>query len=293
MSLNSFVRPLDEKTFQEVRPDPERKRAREWRRSFNLLSFTANRPAISRLYTVNEIDHLPDDAVAGHGAEPGKVMVFGALRRQARITARVPQEALRDTFYFTRERSAASGEFMLERAKGDIELVISEGPPTEERGPFADGAYGGLAFRNRRNPGDDHLSIDVAIPSEFMTEIVANLERDESQALGVGVELESFSFEVEEGRRQWNQPRDLFLHGIAVPAALVSLRVSPAPTSPAREAPTLPVSDEPKLEPAHAAPPPPPAASSQLARVVAGARTALWAIAALLAVHLVILYLPR
>ena len=294
MSLSTPVRSLDDKTFREVRPEADRKPSREWRRSFNFLTFTANRASVSRLYTVNEIDHLPEDAAAGHAAEPAKTMVFGAVRRQSRITARVPQDAVRDTFYFTRERGAASGEFLLERAKGDIELVISESPPTEERGPFADGAYGGLAFRNRRTPGDDHLSIDVAIPSEFMSEIVANLERDERQTLGVGIEVESFSFEVEDGRRQWNQPRDLFLHGIAVPAALVSLRVSPGAPAPITEELAAARTEEPKPEAAPAAAPAPAAAQpSQLAQVIAGARSALWVIAALLAIHLLNLFLSR
>jgi hypothetical protein len=284
-AVSTPLRLLDDKTFQEIRPEAERKRSREWRRSFNFLSFTATRATVSRLYTVNEIDHLPEAPSANPVAEPGKTMVFGALRRQARITARVPQDAVRDTLYFARERGATSGEFLLERAKGDIELVITEGPPTEERGPFADGAYGGLAFRSRRDPADDHLSIDVAIPSEFMTEIVANLERDGRQALGVGIEVESFSTEVEDGRGQWNQPRDLFLHGIAVPAALVSLRVSPvAPASGSDESASLRKA-APLQQPA-AQPPAAPAASSQLEQILAGARLALWVIAALLAVHL-------
>ena len=284
MPRTAPLRLIDDKTFHDLRSEADPKRP-EWRRSFNLVSFTAGRPSISRSYTVNEVDQFPELRVASGGAEAGKASVFGAARRQARITARVPQKSVRDTFYFTRQREGAGGEFVLERAKGDIELVITEAAPTEERGPFAEGSFGGLAFRNKRDPENDHLHIDVAIPSEFMAEIIANLERDGRQALSIGIEVESFSSEADEAHREWFQPRDLFLHGLAVPAALVSLRIAPGATASNDEESASSKKPEEKAAPVPSLPAAPSQPPSQVARLIAGANAALWVIAALLALH--------
>lgn len=266
------LRLVNEKTFHEVRDDSDSERPLAWLCYFKLITFAIASPRIVHHYSVNKtaIDE-----------------VTGTSRRQVSVTARVPQESLRDRIFFMREQEKNSGLFLPERAKDDIWLALTEGAPTDGRSPFAAGAFPGVAFRADVEPGEDYLSIEVAVPGEFLREIVANLERNSSLTLHAGIALESFSYEVDDFFRQSSQPRDLLLHGNEVPAALVSLQTVPILPDPEETPDPGPHREAEVCAMPASAPFPEPPAGLLLTRALTGIRMALWAIAVLLALNLV------
>jgi hypothetical protein len=279
MLTNETLRFIDDNTFQEADPPEDRSRPLEWRRSFNTISFEADNPKIEYVYSVNEVDHFA--GIAQTVDEPPRPIVAPAATRRIRVTFEVQQDKLRDSILCTKEKEKGSGLFHLRGTKDAIQIVLTATEPTEPRDPYAQGAYPGLAFQTNFEPGEDGLCLEVGLPSQQLEEIAAELKSGQSNAIHVAISLQSFSYEVDDALREWYHPRDLFIHGGATQAVIVSVRLLRREAEPEiqREAgpeePAAPVVHE---VPATAAP--------DYSSLLKGIKTALWAIAGLLLLRL-------
>lgn len=280
MRTSEPIRFISDAVFQEASPPADRSRPLEWRRSFNTVNFELKRLNVDYVYSVNEVNHI----IGLHPETTNEsAAVTAAPQRRLRISAKVPQEDVRDSLFYTIETKKGSGLYELVRTKDDLHLTVVEAQPTEARGPFAAGAYAGLAFHANSEPGEDCLYIEVGIPSQQLEELIKLLNGDETLELHLSIGLQSFSYEVDDALREWYHPRDLFIHGGASPAALQTLRmVRPkAEDTPFADTEAVEVASEPKILPQKE--PQSPALNPQL---LLGVKRALWAIAVLVFLHL-------
>ena len=271
---------MNEATFQEASPPTDRTKPLEWRRSFNTINFELKNPTVDSIYSINDVNFFVGFQ---RGSEDEAPAVTGAEVRRLRISATVPQSELRDSLFYTKEREQDSGVYELARAKDDFRIVLVESPPSERRGPFAAGAYAGFAFHANTEPGEGCLYFEVGVPTQYLEEVVKALKHEKPLELHISVALQSFSYEVDDALREWYHPRDLFIHGSATPAALSTLRTLRSQQAPAAQ--PEPEDDAPENEAFASAPSPAPAAALDL-RPFLGIKTALWAIAVLLLLHL-------
>lgn len=217
MLTNEILRFIDNQTFAEAEPPTDRSRPLEWRRSFNTINFIADSPSIEYVYSVNDVDHF---------AKQEAPIVSPVAKRRLRIVCQIDQDKLRDSIYFPKEKEKNSGLYQLHRTKDAIQVVITDASPTDQRGPFATGAFAGLVFRTDFEPGEDGLSIEVSIPTQHLEELASALKAGDASALHIAIALQSFSYEVDDALREWYHPRDLFIHGSTSSAALLSVRLT-------------------------------------------------------------------
>lgn len=280
MQTNEHIRFLNEATFQEATPPTDRTKPLEWRRSFNPINFELKHLDLDSIYTVNDVNFF---AGFQRKAEDEAPPVTGAAARRLRISAQVSQSELRDSLFYTKEREKGSGVYELARTKDDFRVTLVEAPPSEQRGPFASGAYAGLAFHANSEPNEDCLHFEVGVPTHHLEEIIKALNADDRIELHLSVVLQSFSYEVDDALREWYQPRDLFIHGSAAPAALTTIR-----TVRSEQAPPESLEPEDEKSPNEA-----PTSNQVLTpippidlRPFLGIKTALWVIAVLMLLHL-------
>lgn len=281
MRTNEKVRSIDDSTFQEASPPPERNRPLEWRRSFNVLNLELRDASFEYVLSVNDLDFLAPRRKSGENDE--LLIAAAEQRRQLCLTARVSSEGTRDKIFRTSETSKGSGIYELVRPAEDVRLVVVQANPLEESAPFRAGAFHGVAFDSNLEPGEDCICIQVGIPGEELEEIFRQWQSNRSLGLSASIALQSFSFEVDDALREWYHPRDLFIHGFGAPAALLKLRSKW--TSPVELVPNIPEEQSSYLPPEIVSTP----------RVVpdqynsphiSGIKHALWLIAVLAFLHL-------
>jgi hypothetical protein len=289
MGTRDLLRFQNKATFQEAEPPEDRSRPLEWRRSFNTISFTAKQLQVEYVYTINEIDYLESmqEAEAGEREPADATVVTPVGRRRLRVVCKVPQESIRDSILVTEEKDKEANIYALRRTKAPIELTLTDSEPTEQRGPYATGAYPGLTFHNSLEPGDDNLCMEVSVPTSHLQEIASALKAESTLALQVAVSIQSFSYEVDDALREWYHPRDLFIHGHSAPTALQSLRLVHLEPEPTDDVPLE--QDEPYQEvtPENQTPSQLPAIEPPYGPVLKSIKTALWVVVVLLIFHLI------
>jgi hypothetical protein len=276
MRTNETLRFINDSTFQEATPPEDRSSPLEWRRSFNTVSFEVQNPAVEYVYAVNEIDHFV--AIERGSDHESRRVVSASPRRHIRVNFELPQEKLRDSILYTEETEKDSGIYKLRRIRGSIQISFTDREPTEPRGPYEQGAFPGLAFKTDFETASDSLSVEVSAPSQQIEEIAALLKSGYANAIHVTVGIQSFSYEVDDALREWYHPQDLFIHGNATQAVLLSMRVRRQQPKPD------PLSDEPAIEEDEqiTVAPLPPALPQDYSTILRSIKTALWAVAALL-----------
>jgi hypothetical protein len=282
MLTKESLRFIDDNTFQEAVPPEDRSRPLEWRRSFNTVSFEVLDPGVEFAYSINEVDHFTSIGIGREPDQEPAPVVTGAPKRRVRVCFDIQQERLRDSILYAKEIEKGSGLFQLRRSKDPIHVTLTEADPTESRGgPYADGAYAGLAFQADFEPDEDNLYIEVGVPSNLLEEIASELKTGHVNAMHVSIGIQSFSYEVDDALREWYHPRDLFIYGNATQAVLQSLRLMRRDPKPE---PTLEATDEENNEPVDVAPPPTPVPDYN--SVLGGIKAALWVVAGLLLLQL-------
>jgi len=288
MGTRDLLRFLNDATFQEAEPPEDRSRPLEWRRSFNTISFTAKQLQVEYAYTINEIDYLGSmqQAEASESKPEEAPAVTPVERRHLKFVCTIPQESVRDSLLVTEVKDKEANIYGLHRTKDPIELTLTDAEPTEQRGPYATGAYPGLTFHNSLEPGDDNLCMEVSVPPTHLQEIASALKADSTLALHVAVAIQSFSFEVDDALREWYHPRDLFIHGHAAPTALLSLRLVHIDAEPEDGVPLEQEEPFEEITPANQALSHLPTSEHPYAAVLKSIKTALWVVVVLLIFHL-------
>ena len=279
MLTNDNLRFIDENTFQEAEPPEDRSRPLEWKRSFNTVGFKVSSPKVEYVYTVNDVDHFAD--IQRGQAQESNPIVTASARRRVRVTFELQQDKLRDSILYTKETEKKSGLYQLVRTKEPFQISLTDAAPTEPRGPYAQGAYPGLAFKTDFEPGEDALCIEVGAPSDQLEEIANAINNGQANAMHVAVGVQSFSYEVDDALGEWYHPRDLFIHGSAAQAVLLSVRLirrdpEPQPIDEIAES----------EEDAPVVVPPPPTVLPDYRATLRSIKTALWVVAGLLLLQL-------
>jgi hypothetical protein len=275
MITNETLRIKDDNTFQVVNASVNNSHSVEWRRSFNLIGFEVESPKIEYVYAVNEIDHF---ATGNHDSiEPASFAVLPSVSRRITLNFVVPQEKLPDKIYYAEETDKGSGIFQVNRTKGAIRFVLNGREPIEQREPFANGAYPGLAFRTSSQFSDESLHVEVGLPLQQIEEIAAQLKLGQSNVIYIVLAIQSFSSSLDDALRDSDDPKELFIHGSSTPAAIVSLRLQ---RSKFRQETQNNVNSE--DQPSEIVRDVPAVAELSYGHLLKGIRTALWAIAALL-----------
>lgn len=279
MLTNENLRFVNENTFQEADIPEDRSRPLEWRRSFNTVAFEAENPIVEYSYVVNEVDNFA--AID----RDSKCVVTAAKKRRVRLTFELSQEKLRDSILYAEEAEKGHGIYRLQRLKGAIQVSIVEAEPAEPRGPYAQGAFPGLAFKTDVEATSDSLFIEVGAPSQQLDEIAAVFESGYANALHVAIGIQSFSYEVDDALREWFHPRNLFIHGNAAQAALLSMRLQRRqPKAQAlvfADEPDIDKVEQPTVAPSPSAPPP------DYRSILKGIKNVLWVLAGLLLLTLI------
>lgn len=272
MSVHGLLRFVSATVFAEAGVEgEEREKPLEWRRRFNPISFKAKDLAISYAYTINEVECSINDS-EGDSEEP----VTPKVVRKRRVAFKVDQETMRDRLYFA-FADKESGLYRLEGVRGDIEVSIVEGEPVKAGAAGGEaGSYGGAAFRVDDARKDERLSIEVTAPSSQLDEIIPLLHGGKVNTLHVAVDLQCFSFEVDDALREWYHPRDLFMHPDFVRASLRSMVWSLTEEEGAEAALEGPADEE---DASSAEPVAPVRPAPDYSTMLGGIRTALWVIA--------------
>lgn len=288
MLRDGNIRFINDWTFEEADAPADRSRPLEWRRSFNTIFFIANRPSVEYLYSINEVDHFSqlrtEQSSDGHCD-----IIDPALKRRLRIVFEVSQVDMHDRLYFSSETEKGSGIYQLNRTKDPIKITITSAEPTERKGPYASGSFGGMALHDTYNRGSDCLVFDLSAPEHFLEQIVSELKSIKECAVHVGISIQSFSFEVDDALREWYHSRDLFIHGDVAPAVVSTLRLVTRDPVEATSALLPPIErDESENDGERFSPPIPDQEMprADYSKALSGIKTAMWAIAIALVIHL-------
>jgi hypothetical protein len=229
------LRLLDSNTLAEAEPSADRSRPLEWRRSLNYLRVEVSSFSVDHTYWVNEsctltgkIPH-PDD-----NSSTVKPTVKAALRSQLSVSAKISFDDISDNFYQIKELDKAEQLYSVSREDRAryLTLTIKEGEPkSEEWGVFSAGSYyGNAGFWDDQG----NLNIDVTANKESISELVSAISEGNLEKVILNFVVSSFSYEVDDALREWDDSRDLLILGFSTPAALEAMviRKNSAPSTP-------------------------------------------------------------
>lgn len=272
-------------TFEEADPPEDRSRPLEWRRAFNLVSMTVRTLVVDQIYSINDADLfgsiLNDDEVPGESGKSAPVKP--GIKRRRRITGTVA--GCRDSLYYAKESEKGSDIHGLHRPAGQTRVILIEREASTGDSVYMPGAYPGSLFLDDFEAGTDHFCFELSVPTNFMEELVAELRREPLLGLAIDVTILSFTYEVDDFLREWYHPRNLFIHGTHAPSPLANVRT--LPLNPSAESAELQEILEEEDESTPQLNDVPPVPTVQTSRPPwRSIRLALWAIAAILLLHL-------
>jgi hypothetical protein len=216
----------DQNTLIEAEPDESRSRPLEWRRSLNYLRVESKEFSIDQTHWVNESDILSGKIrVSEDGDRELKGVVKSAVKSQISISTKINLEDVNDNFYQTVELDSEKKLFSVSKKNKAQKLTISikEGDPkSEEWGVFAAGSYYGTAgFYDEY--GTNCIEITVTANKEAILDLVKIISDRSLDKVIFNFVISTFSFEVDDALREWDDSRDLLLHGYSTPAALETM----------------------------------------------------------------------
>jgi hypothetical protein len=205
---NEILKKISDAVYQEAFPPEDRHRPLEWRRSFNFVCLPLKTIKIVTNYNVQYSDW---DLNKEHTDSPWQ-LIKPDIRTNRSIYSLVNEEEMRDTIYCAVTEGKEEGTTRLERSSDHMNVTLIAGQPTPEGNPhFPSGIYGGTCFRSNVRAGEDYLCFEMYLPENQLNDIIECLNQDPNAKLVVGVNLLSFSSEVDDALREWHHPRDLFI----------------------------------------------------------------------------------
>ena len=216
----------DQNTLIEAEPDEARSRPLEWRRSLNYLRVEAKDFSVDFTHWVNESDILSGKIRADDGGEREiKGVVKSAVKSQTSVSTKINLDDVSDNFYQTVELDKEKKLYSIgkqNRAKYLI-ITIKEGDPrSEEWGVFAAGSfYGTAGFFDEY--GTNCIDLTVTANKEAILDLVKAISSGSLEKVIFNFVISSFSFEVDDALREWDDSRDLLIHGYSTPAALETM----------------------------------------------------------------------
>ena len=216
------LRLKDDHTFVEFQPPEDRSRPLEWRRSLNSLRFEAKNFTVDFTHWVNESDILTGKIKDADATAAFVPVVKNAVNSRISISSKIQFNNIRDDFYRIIEQG--NGEYFLvsrdTKAHNLIFTLAERNPVTEDVGVFKSGSFAGYAgFYD----DDGNLHVEVGANRDVLLDLVKSISNGDLEKIIFNISVSSFSFEVDDALREWDNKRDLLIHGISTPAALESL----------------------------------------------------------------------
>jgi hypothetical protein len=118
---------------------------------------------------------------------------------------------MRDRFFYAIEEDRENDIYSIQPALGQIIVELRGGDPTEETKDSPAGLYQGSAFRMDFEPGNDDLFMQMTLPRDQSLSLIAALKSDENSSLQVSVNLNAYTFEVDDALREPYHPREFLI----------------------------------------------------------------------------------
>jgi len=220
ISNNEALRKISDVVYQEANPPNDRNRPLEWRRHFNFIRLPLKNIKIISDFKVSNSNWDIDNK---HATSPWH-LIKPEINTTRSISGLVDNEKTRDTIYCTLVDGDNKEISKLEKPSGNTKVVLKTGKPIEGNESFPNGIYHGICFRADFEPGEDYLCFELQLPEKQIEDILKHLAQNPNTQIEVGVNLLSFSYEVDDFLSEWYHPRDLFIEkGAAAPVAWVNI----------------------------------------------------------------------
>lgn len=210
---NEKLKKVTDGIFQVPRSDDDDdKKPLEWRRGFNFIKLPLKNIKIIYSFNVHDVEFRIDEEKEEH---PEKLLKPD-IKSSIGITALLDENKIDDSIYIAVENKDEKGIFTTAQPKGETRITLKSGTPTkesEERG-IPEGLYWGNAFWMHYDPGEDNVCFELSIPLDQMNNLVAALRADENSKINIGVQLLSFTYEVDDFLREHYHPRNIIINDI-------------------------------------------------------------------------------
>lgn len=232
MNTDKLLKHKDYHTLTLAEIQPDLNRPLEWRRSLNRLTLQVTEFEVEKTFWVNEANTLIGK-IRGMGEVPPSDVVEQTVKANENervcISSTFELADVFDHFYVTVEKQSDEKVFALKKLKGKLHLFLSSGERRAESwGLFSADAYLGHATWVAT---ENDLWVEVCVPDNFLSEALARFEKKNFGILNVNLVLDSFTYEVDDTCRDWEDRREIVLHGTTTPAAVESLVFKEKPSS--------------------------------------------------------------
>lgn len=234
ISAKTRVKFKNRNIFVEAEPPKDRSRPLEWRRSPNVIDVDVNRFVIKEHHTVSELDIRSVILLrtglrpADDNSDPEQEVEFLKPKTGLRtvISSKISLEDLRDSLYRTIEEDSDEKIYSFSRARGTLELTISDDDPLDEAGAiFAAGTHNGHAWIDDEEEDEGKLNIHASVGKKVFQQLVSEIKSGRVAKIQLRIAIDSFSYEVDDALREWYHPRDLAIHGTMAHAAVESFSI--------------------------------------------------------------------
>ncbi len=206
------VKKISDSIFYEVEPDNDRERALEWRRSFNFINIPLSEVQLFSVFNGHNSnfdfdENKDEEKYPSHLIKPN-------FENEIGLKSKINFEEFKDSLYVLSKKDEEERQ-TLEHVQGETFVTIKSGEPTEESNRFPKGIYHGSCFRLNFEPGEDDLHITLTLPEGQINEIKSELDKNSNLNVSVGIELLSFTFEVDDALQEPYHSRDIFIDDYA------------------------------------------------------------------------------
>jgi hypothetical protein len=218
------LRIKDLHTLVETQPPPDRSRPLEWRRRMNRLRFEASLFSVDSTHWVNDVEHLTGELWKdGQDRDSFSPVIKSGVKRKLSVSTTVSFDDIEDRFYQTvevdkEERVVTVNESS--RAKNLVVTLSEDEPQAQDFHTFKAGSYIGNAMFLE---DDRDLLLEITASEQVMLELVNAISSGKIEKVIFIVSISSFSYEVDDALRDWNDRRDFLVHGFSTPAALQAI----------------------------------------------------------------------
>lgn len=230
--MASRLKKINDSIFVEV--DGGSSRPLEWRRSFNFVSFRLSDLTLARNYQISKTNyfHTLGNAVDEEHDPDRKIFpeVNDALNRTMSITGTAKS---RDTINVAVKggyKDPEDGIYPIHSPKEPITITLSgvSARQGDDKYPaLPNCTYQSIATWNSdRDYYEDRIEVCCDVPVEYLSEIAEAIKSDPSLQIGVGIDLLTFTNEMDDALRDHWMRRDLILHEGISAAALIRIEMS-------------------------------------------------------------------
>ena len=219
--------PKDYNTLLKIDPDNSSD-VFEWRRSFNYLRFESSNFIIENVHQVNDCNTWFSTSI------DDSPLIKCSLFSMLRISTKVSFDTIANNFYVTTLSKDEKDVFYVSSKSSakNLTLVLQESDPLDkDMGMFFAGSYSGSAgFWDE----EQNLNIDLKVNRESLLDLINTINNGLLDRVFFTIAVSSFSDEVDDTFRDFDDPQDLLIHGSSTPAALESMNIRRKSVVPSR-----------------------------------------------------------